>query len=236
MVFGYVAEIKLSDGDGTNTPALIQAVTMIPWRFGLTAQEYGASHLFCRVQAFISRAIFPTAVAVVSVGDPIVGFIEPTNGGPKSAQLVSWSVCVARNIPSFPLMLFPRALETWRITAPATPPTYWELHQDPLYVVPQLHGLHFSYLRAPHLNVGVFEAPPLNFVLTVPSNPSPQLAAQLEAQFSAHRRMIGRFPVAPTTPLRCALAGLPRVTPPRAVPRVPLRLLTPLNGGAVAPR
>ena len=68
-------------------------MTMIPWRYGTTVGEGGPSFLLVRVNAFISRAFFRTPVQVLAVGDPVVGYIEPTNGKSLSAQLVSWSPC-----------------------------------------------------------------------------------------------------------------------------------------------
>ena len=34
-VFGYVGEIKLSDGEGTLTPAQLQVIIMVPWRYAV---------------------------------------------------------------------------------------------------------------------------------------------------------------------------------------------------------
>ena len=38
-IFGYVAEIKLSSGEGANTPAQLQVVCRIPWRYGVTSAD-----------------------------------------------------------------------------------------------------------------------------------------------------------------------------------------------------
>ena len=118
---------------------------LVPWRFGLTSHEKSASYIHVRANAFISRAIFRTPVHVLAVGDPVVGYIEPTNGTSGSAQLVRWS---------------PVDLEYWARASPVTFPTYFELRSDSIYPLPQLHGGNFEYLRVPHLNVGFFESPP----------------------------------------------------------------------------
>ena len=110
-VYGYVADIKLvlptpfffpflvtgcvtpSAGEGTLTPAQLQVVTLIPWRYGATAGELCASFIWVRLNAFTSKAFFRSAVQVIAVGDAVVGYVEPTNGKCQSAQLVSWGPC-----------------------------------------------------------------------------------------------------------------------------------------------
>ena len=87
-------DVHLTDGEGTSTPAQLQLVVQIPWRFGNSPAETTASHIFVRVQAFVSRAAFTSPVQRLAVGDPVVGYLEPTNGPSKSAQLVSWSPTV----------------------------------------------------------------------------------------------------------------------------------------------
>ena len=80
-------------------------------------------------------------------------------------------------------------LEIWARASPSTYPNYIELYTDAIYPIPQLHGVNFDYLRPPRLNAGVFEAPHLKDVYTIPSNPSPVLATQHAAQFLAQGRM-----------------------------------------------
>ena len=79
----------------------------------------------------------------------------------------------------------------WQRASPATLPTFFELRQDYLFPIPQLHSGNFDYLRAPHMNVGVFISPHLSTALTIPSNPQPLLASQLAAQFTAFDRHMG---------------------------------------------
>ena len=88
-----------SDGEGTATPAHIQVVSLIPYRYGTSSQEAAASYLRIRIQAFVSRAIFASPIQTLSVGGPIVGFCEPTSGDSLSAQLVSWGPAVPNNRP-----------------------------------------------------------------------------------------------------------------------------------------
>ena len=85
---------RRGEGEGACTPANLQVILTIPWRYGLTAAEVTASKTQVRIQSFVSRAIFPSATCVLRVGGPVVGYIEPTNGEAKSAQLVSWIVTV----------------------------------------------------------------------------------------------------------------------------------------------
>ena len=103
MMFGYVAEIKLSSGDGTDTPAQLHVVCRIPWRYGVTSAgvalkflsifwkfaefspfERDFSWLYVRVQAFASKALFASAATVVKMGSCLSVFAEPTSGSPKS--------------------------------------------------------------------------------------------------------------------------------------------------------
>ena len=68
--------------------------------------------------------------------------------------------------------------------------------------IPQLRSVNLDYLRVPHLNVGVFEAPRLSVVLNYPSNPQPALAAQLAAQFLAQDRLRHVDPASPVPNIR----------------------------------
>ena len=100
---GQGEKVNSNSGEGCSAPAQLQAVTMIPWRSGTTAGETLASFVYVRINAFVSKALFHTPVQVLAVGEPFVGFAEPTNGDSQSAQLVSWS-------PTFriqPLKKFP---------------------------------------------------------------------------------------------------------------------------------
>ena len=45
-MYGYVAEIVLTEGDGTETPAQMQIVTKIPWKFGASSRACDRSTNF----------------------------------------------------------------------------------------------------------------------------------------------------------------------------------------------
>ena len=90
-----------SDGEGALTPAHIPVIVKIPWRFGTSRNEKRPSFARVRINAFISRAISPSPVCVLKVGEPVVGYIEPTNGDSKSAQLVSWRTDAVDSTVSF---------------------------------------------------------------------------------------------------------------------------------------
>ena len=56
-VYGYVGEIKLLPADkecGTRTPAMLQVVVRLPFRYGKNPLETRDSWLDCRVTAFMS--------------------------------------------------------------------------------------------------------------------------------------------------------------------------------------
>ena len=72
---------------------------------------------------------------------------------------------------------------------PTAFPTIWEFNQDAIYVLPQLRGDSLSYLRAPRLDAGVFVAPMMRHVLTLPPNPAPVLGTQIGAQIQAQDQL-----------------------------------------------
>ena len=63
-VFGYVAEILLIEGDGAASPAQLQVVIKIPWRYGSTSRETEASRMLTRLIAFTSKALFEDATRI----------------------------------------------------------------------------------------------------------------------------------------------------------------------------
>ena len=72
--FGYVAEIKLPQGGGADTPAQIQLVAKIPFRYGTSTAERETSWMLVRVQAFMSKALFQAPARVDSC---VAYFISP---------------------------------------------------------------------------------------------------------------------------------------------------------------
>ena len=117
---------------------------MVPFKYGLTAVESTHSWVFCRVQAFSSQAAPSSGTSFLRVGEPVVGFIEPTNRKAHSAQLTSWD----RTTPEF-----------WRLSSPASFPIRFDLNSNAIYRLPQLSAHGFSYLRPPKCNVLRFETP-----------------------------------------------------------------------------
>ena len=103
------------------TPTQLQIITLFPWRFGdLRQLETRDSFIFARVIAFASTAAFSAAACRVSVGEPVVGFLQPSSGDSRSAQLVGWHTC---------------SLQDWQLTAGNTlPPSPWDLCSDTLYM------------------------------------------------------------------------------------------------------
>ena len=135
-VFGYVGEITLTDGDGTDTPAQLQIVIKIPWRYGTNSAETGQSWMLARLVAFVSKSLFAQPAQVVKLGSCVVGFLEPSSGAASSCQLVGWDVC---------------PYETWRSLSPSTVPTQWDLNMDAIFCIPQLAATNFNYTRLPHV-------------------------------------------------------------------------------------
>ena len=76
-IFGYVADISSTSGGGTETPAQLQIVTRIPWRYGRSAGEKESSWTLVRAQAFASKALFSSPERVAKLGQRIAGFAEP---------------------------------------------------------------------------------------------------------------------------------------------------------------
>ena len=118
------------------TPALFHAIIEFPWRFVDSPIETADSFIHARVQAFASRADLPNADVRVAIGQSVVGFLEPSSGDAKSAQLVGWDLC--------PLL-------DWELRAANTlPDSPCELNSDVLYVLPQVSAATFSYCRFPN--------------------------------------------------------------------------------------
>ena len=135
-VIGYVGEINLTEGEGTDTPGQLQALVKIPWRYGPTSAEEENRWMLARVQAFVSKSLFSTPAQVVKLGSCVYGFLEPINGASRSCQLVGWDVC---------------SLEFWRSASNSTVPPSWEFNMDAIFCLPQLPGTNFGYARFPHV-------------------------------------------------------------------------------------
>ena len=106
-VFGYVGDIQLSvEARGATTPTQLKVVALIPWRYGNdTSREKEDSFTFPRINAFASKVLLtlggggyfvytpifaPDPAVIIRVGDPVSGFLGPSPGESKSAQLTGW--------------------------------------------------------------------------------------------------------------------------------------------------
>ena len=136
MVFGYVAEITLTEGEGTDTPGQLQIVLRIPWKYGPTSAEREHSWMLVRVVAFVSKSPFPQPAQIVKLGSCVTGYHEPISGASKSCQIAGLDVCT---------------IEQWRAMSPSTVPIQWGFNMDALYCLPQLGGANFSYTRLPRV-------------------------------------------------------------------------------------
>ena len=134
--FGYVSEINLTEGEGTDTPGQLQVVVKIPWKYGSTSAEKDNSWMLARVQAFVSKSLFSAPAQVVKLGSCVYGFLEPSNGASRSCQLVGWDVCT---------------LDFWRSASASTIPPNWEFNMDAIFCLPQLSAQNFEYTRFPHV-------------------------------------------------------------------------------------
>lgn len=98
-MYGYIGEIKLLPADkerGAKTPALMQIVVRLPFKYGKSRLETEDSWLGCRVSAFISAACFANTEAVLRVGSPVTGFLEGSNIREHFGdQLTGWDGCRA---------------------------------------------------------------------------------------------------------------------------------------------
>ena len=122
---------------------------MLPWRFG-GIEEYD-SFIFVRVTAFASRALFASSADMISIGDPLVGFLEPSSGETANAQLVSWRKA---------------SFDEWRFTSANTmPPSPWNFSSDIIFMIPQLSAANLSYTRLPHALATFVVSPPVSSVL-----------------------------------------------------------------------
>ena len=140
------------------TPALLQLVVKVPWRYGQNPLEKENSFVYCRINLFASQAAFNGCGRLIRVGDPVTGFVEPTSGDANSAQAIAWDIVD----PAL-----------WKLSAPATVPAIFELNPNVLFRIPQLAADNFLYVRFPKTNFAFIAAPTPVF-----SGFSPQKAVQ----------------------------------------------------------
>ena len=169
------------------TPTQLQIIVMFPWRFSdLTHLEQRDSFFFARVIAFASTATLSAASCRICVGEPVVGFTQPTSGDSRSAQLVGWHTC---------------DLNDWQLMAGNTlPPSPWDLCSDTPFVFlngfpwfhsqfresfplsPQLSAMNFVYTRLPRVLFTFIAAPAFPDTL-------PQPGCQLEDAIRMERNV-----------------------------------------------
>lgn len=172
-MFGYISEITLSECDGAPTPAQVQVVALAPWRYGQTSIENGRSWIYTRVNAFASKALFAKvaqvrtfsaplifglhfhSVRVLHMGQPVMGFCEPSSGDSKSAQLVGWDVSTP---------------DDWKAMSPNSCPRAWGLNMDAIYATPPMSGESFAHTRMPHVSRGCFCSGPVAGSYALPLN------------------------------------------------------------------
>ena len=93
-VYGYIGEIKffpVEESFGTETPAALQILAHLPFRYGSQPVGIRDGWASVRLTAFVSAAAFELPVSLLRVGGPVTWFVEQANAVYKSAQLASCS-------------------------------------------------------------------------------------------------------------------------------------------------
>ena len=201
--FGYVSEIVLTSGEGADTPAHLQVVCKIPWKYGSTADASSPSWILARLQAFASDALFPRKSQIVKLGSCIVGYCEPTSGDFASCQLVGRGACSPLDWAQLSPMTIPPSYDL-NIAAfgslyPAFTPfrsTWPKIISEAVFAAPQLIGQNFTYTRLPHVSHAIFSSPPIGGAYAVPAEVPHVLAHQLRAQHMAQSALYGGPPTA----------------------------------------
>ena len=127
------------------TPGYLQVLLTAPWRYGDSVTEVTDIFIFARCVSFVSRSACASPAVCVRLGGVVSGFIGPTNGGPKLAQLVGWELS---------------SVELRSACSPNTSPTAslggeWRGH----FAIPHLAGGNFAYGRLPRANFAFFWHP-----------------------------------------------------------------------------
>lgn len=87
-VFGYVAFMsEKEDQVGTAPPLCAQIVLKLPFRYGTAPWETEDSFIFCRLNAFASKACLPVASQPIGLGSVVHGAIEKPHTEHDTAQL-----------------------------------------------------------------------------------------------------------------------------------------------------
>ena len=91
--FGYVANIRDTSSDDTDSPLQLTIVLKLPFKYGKKACEKYHSWAFGRIQAFGAKAAFPRHFEAISIGDAVAGVVCVTGGEYHTAHLRSWKSC-----------------------------------------------------------------------------------------------------------------------------------------------
>ena len=148
MVYGYIGEIKFLPPDeerGAETPALLQIVAHLPFRYGKTRAATYDIWAHCRISACVSTDAFDSPVQLSRVCDPVSGFVESANSKDHfGAQLTGWDKVLASE---------------WEVLHDASFPASIELIIDVISTMPQLANGNFSITHAPDVKYGRFVSP-----------------------------------------------------------------------------
>ena len=141
-VYGYVGGVAyLQEGPeipiACKTPARVQAVAKLWWRYGCLREGRADNCCYCRVVAFASTTSFEGESVVLTVGDPISGVIEAASGSYTTAQLSGWK----------PVMAAERNLRSPR----TFPEDGFELNGDAIAALPALSKENFGHCRVPNV-------------------------------------------------------------------------------------
>ena len=86
--FGFVASIK--ERDSYNTDLGLQLTVVLKIHYQLEkGPSFPRSHVYCRVNAYSSRALLAHDFTAIRVGSAVSGLIEKSLGKPHTAQLAN---------------------------------------------------------------------------------------------------------------------------------------------------
>ena len=250
-ISGYVGDIQLSvEARGTTTPTQLQVVTLISWRYGNDPRENDESFTFCRINAFDSKSLLtiggedfldcaptflPNPAVFIKVGDPVVGFLEPSSGDAKSAHLTGWG--------KTDFLTWQGArMDTCMVTAVFSsdsldssffscstpfPPSPWGLNPDNIFWfgrptflsdgnvmganvgLPQLSAGNLVYARAPQVNFFFASAPLVSDISPTPRCKKEDADLIYRNLDDSHRLFFGHLASpAGTRPLAGAIPGV----------------------------
>ena len=129
LAYGYVSSIKVTDSYDTGSPFCAQIIIRLPYRFGTSAVETQNSWIYCRANAFSSRACLPGSAQAVRIGMPVCGLVFKSSRPYGTAHLFGWATTTA---------------EDWKLSPRDTFPFMGiELSMRDIYRLPALHQKHF---------------------------------------------------------------------------------------------